>query len=405
VIGVLLLARRWRSTGKIFNGHVDFGIILNPLSSFTAARDSFAERTSGKSIRDSIPPSYAEQMELERARPAQQEEEELAHQEAFIMEKVENSVYKGIIFTKRLTEKATGQAILMEARQGLWLRTLDSLGLPSPGGTRNVAVKVLYLKKDLDEEQKRKHEKAFKDEIQFNMDIKWAGGHRNVLELLCSQQVPWPIQIFPLVETSLSQWLLNNGVKLAKIDFRDQHLNLVKGIAEGLAFIHAASIAHLDIKTENILVDVHDVPKIIDFGLSEKSAGKNVVKKQGTPLWMAPECFSVYCCQDTRFVDVWAFGMLIVPLLTGNAPFAALFDPTRSQAENHAKIVSRIRGGPRPQGKNLFEPSGDLLGKAFKHNIPLIKIMQACCARGAHDRPTMDKVVKLLEDLRWDSQN
>lgn len=43
---------------------------------------------------------------------------------------------------------------------------------------------------------------------------------------------------------------------------------LIKGICEGLQYLHGKRIAHLDLKPENILVGDNMVPKIYDFGLS-----------------------------------------------------------------------------------------------------------------------------------------
>jgi serine/threonine protein kinase len=50
-----------------------------------------------------------------------------------------------------------------------------------------------------------------------------------------------------------------------------QHRNirkLIKGICEGLNYLHQKNIAHLDLKPANILLDCNIVPKIADFGLS-----------------------------------------------------------------------------------------------------------------------------------------
>jgi len=43
---------------------------------------------------------------------------------------------------------------------------------------------------------------------------------------------------------------------------------LIKGICQGLHYLHQKNIAHLDLKPENILLGYDMVPKIIDFGLS-----------------------------------------------------------------------------------------------------------------------------------------
>ncbi|GJN07308.1 hypothetical protein PR202_ga25128 [Eleusine coracana subsp. coracana] len=44
---------------------------------------------------------------------------------------------------------------------------------------------------------------------------------------------------------------------------------IIKGICEGLHYLHKQNIVHLDLKPGNILLDQYMVPKIADFGLSK----------------------------------------------------------------------------------------------------------------------------------------
>lgn len=43
---------------------------------------------------------------------------------------------------------------------------------------------------------------------------------------------------------------------------------IIRGICEGLHYLHEERVLHLDLKTSNILLDYNLVPKITDFGLS-----------------------------------------------------------------------------------------------------------------------------------------
>lgn len=43
---------------------------------------------------------------------------------------------------------------------------------------------------------------------------------------------------------------------------------IIKGICQGLKYLHERRIIHLDLKPDNVLLDDSMVPKIADFGLS-----------------------------------------------------------------------------------------------------------------------------------------
>lgn len=47
-----------------------------------------------------------------------------------------------------------------------------------------------------------------------------------------------------------------------------ERFQIIKGICEGLHYLHMNHIIHMDLKSSNILLDAHMVPKIVDFGLS-----------------------------------------------------------------------------------------------------------------------------------------
>ncbi len=85
----------------------------------------------------------------------------------------------------------------------------------------------------------------------------------------------------------------NNGDLYAVLHKnRTQHslsqiLNIGKGIAVGMAYLHGNKIVHRDLKSLNVLMDEHNAPKIADFGLSRvKTTSMSMSKAVGTPLWM-----------------------------------------------------------------------------------------------------------------------
>ncbi|KAA8491489.1 Hormonally up-regulated neu tumor-associated kinase [Porphyridium purpureum] len=115
-------------------------------------------------------------------------------------------------------------------------------------------------------------------------------------------------------------------------------------ILEAVAYVHSMGVVHRDIKLENIMLDVHDCVRLIDFGMSimdplalrqPRALWKNVC---GTPAYMSPEMVSRRYA-GARLTwdapDIWAVGVCIFIMLTGRFPFVG-----SSNRELQSEILS-----------------------------------------------------------------
>ncbi|TVU26814.1 hypothetical protein EJB05_29379, partial [Eragrostis curvula] len=93
---------------------------------------------------------------------------------------------------------------------------------------------------------------------------------------------------------------------------------MIKGICEGLHYLHQKKIVHSDLKPQNILLDNHMVPKVADFGLSrrfnEKQTREITSHVFGSMAYMAPESHDGLI---TFKSDIYSLGVTIIELLTG----------------------------------------------------------------------------------------
>jgi serine/threonine protein kinase len=101
-------------------------------------------------------------------------------------------------------------------------------------------------------------------------------------------------------------------------------LALVHKVAMAVGAAHARNVIHRDLKPSNIMVRPGDDPLVMDFGLARQADDRNRPLTHpgalGTPAYMSPEQM-----EDARTVgpgtDVYALGVILYELLTGERPF------------------------------------------------------------------------------------
>jgi serine/threonine protein kinase len=107
-----------------------------------------------------------------------------------------------------------------------------------------------------------------------------------------------------------------------------QAIAVAQVITGALDYVHAFGIdgscglAHLDLKPSNILIDPRGTVRIADFGLAQRfhAPAEVAARAGGSPAYMAPEQFRG---EGTAKSDLWALGIVLSQMLTGQTPFRA----------------------------------------------------------------------------------
>ncbi|WP_163996611.1 protein kinase domain-containing protein [Pyxidicoccus caerfyrddinensis] len=119
---------------------------------------------------------------------------------------------------------------------------------------------------------------------------------------------------------------LQSLLRRERIDLR-RTLDLMADVAAGLAHAHERHLIHRDLKPGNVFVLREGRAKLLDFGLAwtVAPASAGAIPMGGTPAYMAPEQWRGEA-PDAR-TDIWAAGVLLFELLTGEHPLAGLRGP------------------------------------------------------------------------------
>jgi serine/threonine protein kinase len=125
------------------------------------------------------------------------------------------------------------------------------------------------------------------------------------------------------------------GGSLSKLTSRHYQLSdddasaIIRNILQGLEYIHKMDYIHRDLKPDNIIYSKKGDPKtlkIVDFGLGVKfELGSGVINElSGTLLYMPPE--QATSNKYGNRVDIWACGIIMYILVTGNHPLYEITD-------------------------------------------------------------------------------
>lgn len=174
-----------------------------------------------------------------------------------------------------------------------------------------------------------------------------------------------------------------------------QLYDITKGILLGLQHLHRHRIVHRDFKPANILISRDNsgrfIPKIADFGLSKlvtddelDSSDFDLSDGRGTPSYKAPE--QIEGSRVSFNLDLWAFGVILYEMLTGEKPF-------RSDLRNASEQSVR-----REIEKKIV--TVELPARLSQISQPYQAMIERCLVHDIHKRVRKeDELLDLLDNI------
>ncbi|KAE8687360.1 Inactive leucine-rich repeat receptor-like serine/threonine-protein kinase [Hibiscus syriacus] len=175
-------------------------------------------------------------------------------------------------------------------------------------------------------------------------------------------------------------------------------LKIAEDLATGLLYIHQnPGLTHGNLKSSNVLLGPDFESCLTDYYLTLLRDPDSPEEPGATTFfYKAPECRDLQK-SSTQPADVYSFGVLLLELLTGKTPFQDLVQ------EHGSDIPQWVRSVREEETESGDEPTSGNETAEGKLQA-LLNIAMACIAHAPGNRPPMREVLKMIRDVRAESQ-
>jgi serine/threonine-protein kinase len=176
---------------------------------------------------------------------------------------------------------------------------------------QQVAIKIPHLEVESDP--------VFFERFRREEEIGQTLEHPGIVKVLRTEKSSVYI-VMEWAEGKLLRELLREQTKLSV----ERATHIAIQICDTLDYIHSLGVVHRDLKPENIMIDAEDNIRLLDFGIAAKAGARRLTfgklsHTMGTPDYISPE--QVKGKRGDCRSDVYALGVMLYEMLTGQVPF------------------------------------------------------------------------------------
>ncbi|KAL6012975.1 hypothetical protein ACLOJK_003465 [Asimina triloba] len=226
--------------------------------------------------------------------------------------------------------------------------------------------------------------------------------HVNIVQLIgfCSEGSKRALTYDFVPNGSLDKHIFSQEGTSSSLSWEKLH-EIVLGIARGIEYLHKGcdmQILHFDIKPHNILLNKDFITKVSDLGLakfySRDDSIASMTDARGTLGYMAHELFYDNVGRVSYKSDVYSFGMFLLEIAGMRKNLNAHAEKS-SQISFPSWIYDRLEQGGNVEFEDATEEE-----KAMAKKLVVIALW--CIQMRPSDRPSMSKVVEMLEGTGGD---